>query len=150
MLAPIVGSSYFLRGTLIQIFYELSFSGHYDNRPLNIGSDAESELFQSITSRIQKQHRVLTRKKLENQMSYSGDYMNRIVKKYAGLSLQQYSLDLCMQSAAQMLRDSSKTTSEICEELHFTNKTYFYKHFKRIYGLTPKQYRVKYAGKHKD
>ena len=44
--------------------------------------------------------------------------------------------------AAEELLYSQKTINEIAEELHFSNKTHFYKLFKEKYGITPKEFRA--------
>ena len=46
-----------------------------------------------------------------------------------------------MQKAAQLLKDSDRSVGSICEELGYSNRTYFNRIFMQHYGLTPSEYR---------
>lgn len=144
LLYPTIGSSYLVKHTIILILKELSVRSHYHTIPLNVGTDAEAQLFNSISSLIKSQHGHLSRKELEDKLSYNGNYLNRIVKKYTGLSLHQYGMTFAIKEAAALLQHSDMYISGICNKLHFSNQTYFYKLFVKTYGMTPNQYRKKH------
>lgn len=40
------------------------------------------------------------------------------------------------------MQDSDLTITEICEKLQFTNRTYFYKAFEQVFGVTPNKFRL--------
>lgn len=140
-LYPEIGSTYMIRCLIIQILQELSNTSHYDTIPLNIGTDAETELFAAITALLQKNHGQMSRKELQATLSYNPDYMNRIVKKYSGLSLHQYAMTFCMSEAERLLRNTDMNISDICSKLGVSSQTQFYKLFAKTYGVTPKKYR---------
>lgn len=141
MMYPKIGSSYIIKSILIRILQELSIKSHYRTIPLNVGTDAEAHLFNSISSLVKSRHGHLSRKELENTISYNGNYLNRIVKKYTGLSLHQYGMTFAMREAAALLLNTDLTVADICSRLNFSNQTYFYKLFENNYGMTPKEYR---------
>lgn len=141
MVNPEIGSTYIIKCTLIQLLCELSNPSHYRIVPLNIGTDAETLLFNSIRTQIKIKHGHISRKELEETLSYNGTYMNRIVKKYSGSSLKQFALSIAMKEAVDMLQNTDMQITEICDTLQFTNQTYFYSSFQKIYGMTPKKYR---------
>ena len=74
-------------------------------------------------------------------LNYNGTYLGKIVKKYTGQSLFDYSMNFTMEYAAKLLRETKKSVSEIASELKFNNRTHFYKIFNSYYEVTPKAYR---------
>ena len=46
-----------------------------------------------------------------------------------------------MQKAASLLAITQKSVDEIAAETGFANLSHFYRQFKKIYGMTPMQYR---------
>ena len=144
MANPAVGSTYIVKSILMQILCELSNSSHYHIVPLNLGTDAETALFQAIRNQIQSHHGHISREELEAALSYSGSYLNRIVKKHSGYSIKQLALSISLKEAADLLQSTDMPVNEICDTLHFSNQTYFYSSFQKRYGTTPKKYREDY------
>lgn len=144
MTSPSIGSTYIMKCILMQILCELSDSSHYHITPLNLGTDAEIVLFQAIRNQIQNHHGHISRQELETTLSYSGSYLNRIVKKYSGYSIKQYALSVSLKEAVDLLQNTDMPINEICNTLHFSNLTYFYSSFQKKYGTTPKKYRENY------
>lgn len=140
-LNPQIGSTYAIKGSILRIFYELSNPNHYQTVPLNIGTDREAQLFDSITSLMKSRYGRLSRTELENTLGYNGSYLNRIVKKYTGMSLFQYGMVFCMEEAENLLTHTQMRITDICEVLQFSNLTHFYKLFQETHRMTPKEYR---------
>ncbi|SCP98830.1 AraC family transcriptional regulator [Anaerobium acetethylicum] len=141
---PVIGSTYIIKGLIIQILCELSDSSKYQIIPLNIGTDSEIVLFNAIREQIQKSCGHISRKELEDNLSYSGSYLNRIIRKYSGYSLKQFALSVSLNKAVDLLQNTNMSINEICDYLQFSNQTYFYSSFQKKYGLTPKKYRENY------
>ncbi|MCQ2500110.1 MAG: AraC family transcriptional regulator [Lachnospiraceae bacterium] len=144
MVHPEIGSTYNVKRILIQILFELSDSSHYRIVPLNIGTDQEITIFQNIRAQIEIHHGRISRQELEAALSYSGSYLNRIVKKYTGYSIKQFALAVSLKEAVDRLQNSDMSINEICNSLGFSNLTYFYNAFQQKYGTTPKKYRENY------
>lgn len=83
----------------------------------------------------------MSRSELERLLNYSGDYLNRIVNKYAGMCLYDYGMTFCLKKAAKYLTETNESIGAIANRLQFTNRTHFYSLFKEKYGVTPKEYR---------
>ena len=109
---------------------------------MNLEQTADALVFARISHFIEEKYGRISRDELSGLLNYSGDYINRIVHKFTGLCLFDYSMNFCMKKAAEELLYSQKTINEIAEELHFSNKTHFYKLFKEKYGITPKEFRA--------
>lgn len=111
--------------------------------PVRCKKNADQILFERITEVMRKTHGRATRKQLEGELLYSGDYLNKIVKRHTDMSISQYGNVFVMEYSAWLLANTTKSVSDICEELLFSNRTTFYKLFKETYGMTPKEYREK-------
>lgn len=80
---------------------------------------------------------------LAKEVGISKEYMLKLFRKEEGKSIQEYILEVKMQAAANMLRYSECKVSEISEYLAFKSLSYFSREFKRLYGMSPKEYRNK-------
>ena len=68
-------------------------------------------------------------------------YLCHIFKEVTGLTLREY-LNLCrIRQAQKLLRESSRSVTEISEEIGYDSVNYFGKVFKEYMGITPLQYR---------
>lgn len=105
-------------------------------------SGSNEELLLNKTGRIlEERHGLISRKELEHLLNYNGDYVNRIVKKYTGMTLSEYGLAFKLKEALHLLLNSDKSISSITNNLGFSNRSYFYRVFRQRYGMTPKEYR---------
>ena len=71
-------------------------------------------------------------------------YFRRLFKKTMGTSPSRYRMNLRLARAAEYLRYSDISVSEIAELLGFTDTSYFIKIFREKYSLTPLKYREKF------
>lgn len=143
---PRLGSTYVIKGMLLELFSYLSDSEHFHLTPIHVESDNDFLLFSHISHLLEDTSGRITRSELEQALNYSGNYINTIVKKYTNLCLFDYGQSFCMKKAASLLLNSDSSILEIMEELHFTNTTHFYKCFKEHYHMTPKQFRLAKKG----
>ncbi len=141
LIQPKVGSTFDLKSILLEIFYDLLDGCLYQTVPINIGSNFEAEIFDKITAHMTRTNGRISRSELAEKINYDGNYLNKIVKKYTGLSVFGYGTSICMKKACQLLLETDLTVSHISEQLGFTNRTHFYKLFEKQYGVTPNEYR---------
>lgn len=116
----------------------------YHTNPVAIGTEAENHLYTEITHIMELTSGRATRAQLEEELHYSGTYLNRIVKKYTGLSIFDYGMTFCMKNAAALLTGTELSIAEIASRLQFGNRSNFYKQFTGFYHMTPAQYREKH------
>lgn len=86
----------------------------------------------------------INRSSLSAKLNYSGNYINHVIQKYTGLSTFEYGVSFTMQKAAWELTNTTKTISNIIQELGFSDRTHFYKQFEKEFGTTPRNYRIKF------
>lgn len=141
LLFPRFGSSNIVRGIIGQFFQYISAEDQYHYALVTPYKNSDFLLFTQINNLIEKSHGKISRAELETVLNYSGDYMNRIVKKYTNMNLFHYCVTFRLKEAETLLISTNKPITQIAAELDFTNRTHFYTLFKQQYGATPKEYR---------
>ncbi|HAL74741.1 MAG TPA: AraC family transcriptional regulator, partial [Clostridiales bacterium] len=74
-------------------------------------------------------------------LKYSGSHISAIARKFSGMTLFDYRMTFCMEEAATLLTQTSKSIAEIAGDLNFSNRTHFYRQFKKRFQVTPHEYR---------
>lgn len=128
----------------VKFFQLLECNKVYDTRPVSIGTEEEERIYAAVEERMKACAGCVARGMLEEELHYSAAHINRIVKKYTGLSLYQYGMTFRMKRAAEWLTGTKKTVGEIAAELGFENRSNFYHQFEKVYHMTPAAYRKKW------
>ena len=140
-LSPQIGSSITVKQLILKLFLFLLNPDYFNTSPIRIGSDAEYTIYTQIVNAMIDNHGRISRNELAKELNYSGAYLNEISKKYSGLSLFDFSMTFCMKEAARLLSNSDMNIVDIGNHLGFSNRTHFYKIFKKTYHVTPAEYR---------
>ncbi len=145
MMNPHFGSQDLVQGALCSILDYLSDPSCYHCTRTALAHNSDFLIFARAEHIIRANHGCVSRADLSESLSYSGDYINRIVNKYAHMSLSEYCLKSKLSYAASLLETEHMTISEVSAAAGFSNRTYFYRAFERQYGLSPRAYTA--AGK---
>lgn len=86
-------------------------------------------------------HYQITLNDLAKRCNLTTQYLSSLFKKETGTTLTKYILKEKLETAKQMLTYSELSLAEISQCLAFCSHSNFTEHFRRSYGLTPKQYR---------
>ncbi len=140
-LSPGYGTTYTIKGLLCSLLSKLSDSAYYHCTQIQLDLNADYLIFSRIGHLLEECDGRMSRKELEETLHYSGDYINRIVKKYTHMCLHDYSMSFCIKKAAVLLATTDESITAISLQLQFSNRTQFYKLFEEAYGMTPKEYR---------
>ena len=73
------------------------------------------------------------------------DYLSRLFKKHAHISVSRY-ITLQKTATAQSLLREGYTVAQVQEKLGFSSYAYFFKTFQKNTGLSPSKYREQYLG----
>lgn len=146
IIMPGYGASFRLLELLSRLIGVLGDPEYYNGEHVTAQSNVESLVFSRIERILSERHGRITNAQLAELLSYNGSYLGRIVKKYTGKSLFDYSMTFTMEYFRSQLLTTRKTTAEIAAELHFTNLTHLYGLFKKHFGTTPKEYRKLHGG----
>lgn len=83
----------------------------------------------------------LSLKKIASDHHISAEYMSRAFKKEVGQTITDHIAQLRTQKAAELLKTSKLSISEIAAFVGYPDSNYFVKVFKKRYGVTPSSYR---------
>lgn len=141
IISPYYGATYRLQDLFFQLIDILCNPQYYNTVHVTTKSSMDSLLFSRIDQLLEERHGRISNKELVQLLNYNGSYLGKVVKKYTGQSLFNYSMTFTMEYASKLLRDTEKSVSVIASELKFSNRTHFYKIFEAYYQMTPKEYR---------
>ncbi|WP_287022346.1 helix-turn-helix domain-containing protein [Cohnella sp.] len=83
----------------------------------------------------------LSREELASYVYLNPAYLSRLFRKETGMVLTEYILREKMRRASELLLASDRSISEIAESLGYGNFSYFARLFRKVYGVTPHEYR---------
>lgn len=136
------GYTHLIKGQICNLFSILGNADNYNITKIDLSKNNESVIFTRITQLFENTNGRISRSELSDILNYNGIYLNSIVKKFTGMSTFEYGMTYCLAKAANLLIETDQSIAEITAELHFTNRTHFYKLFRKQYGITPKEYRL--------
>lgn len=79
-------------------------------------------------------------KKLAEYVHLNPSYLSRLYKNYTNINIQRYKINLKIEKSKEMLMQGYNI-SYIVEKIGFFSESHFFKTFKKITGMTPKQYK---------
>lgn len=92
----------------------------------------------------QNLNKKLTRDDLSEYVHLNESYLSRLFHKETGMPLSDYILQERMKKARELISETDKPIYGIANELCYDNFSYFAKMFKKVYNLTPQEYRKRY------
>lgn len=78
---------------------------------------------------------------IAQHFSISTSHLSRIFKEHVGITLVEYLNVRRVEESQYFLRHTNKSISNISEQFHFCNQSYYTRIFKKYVGLTPKHFR---------
>lgn len=94
-----------------------------------------------MINKIQTSYQTITLSQISKELGFHPDYLSRCLKKSTGLSFKDYLLQVRLDHAVNLLKNSSLSINEISITVGYQNETYFYKKFKEKFKCTPAEYR---------
>ena len=79
---------------------------------------------------------------IEKELGISSSQFYRKIKYIYGFSPGDLIRTVRLKHAASLLRKNTLTVSEVCYQSGFNNRSYFYREFKKMYNITPKNYQL--------
>ena len=84
---------------------------------------------------------------MAEHVGLSAGYFSVLFHRETGLAFSDYVMRQRIETAGNMLRYSDYSSTEISEILAFSSQSYFIRCFRKVYGMTPSEYRRKSFGK---
>ena len=86
-------------------------------------------------------HEKLEMNEIAQKCHYHPAYFSRSFREYTGMSFTEYLKKTRIDRAAQLLANTGLQVTDVCNEVGYSDKTKFFKHFREIVGQTPLAYR---------
>lgn len=128
-----------LENSLAQMLYTLRYlievyESKFDTQTISLCNNAKKYILANFNMEI---HFEI----LANNIGYSYGRFRHIFVEVVGMGLKAYQQGIRMNNAKKMLTETSRTVQEIARRCGYDNPVCFMNYFKRIMGMTPKQYR---------
>lgn len=78
---------------------------------------------------------------IAQRFAISTSHLSRIFREHTGITLVEYLNIRKVEESQYFLRHTSKSISDISDQFHFCNQSYFTRIFKKYTSVTPKQFR---------
>jgi len=121
----------------------LSYALYWKRQYITTISDMSSnrDKLPDIIQYIYEHYNDISLASISRQFNISEGYMSRYIRRETGYTLSNLLREYRMSRAAIMLRETSCSVEEIMFKVGYTDISYFYRVFKKKYGMTPNQYR---------
>ena len=86
----------------------------------------------------------LSVRELANMVYISSDHLTRSFKKKYGKTISEYILEKRMNLAGELLKRQDLTITMVSDSVGYGNYSYFTEQFKKVYGMTPREYQKRY------
>lgn len=84
---------------------------------------------------------AITTDALSKELGMNRTYLCKLFTEETGLTVNQYVTQVKMEEAKRLIDVTKKTFSEIAEYLGYSSQSYFQKTFKKVWNMTPGEYR---------
>ena len=82
-----------------------------------------------------------------DKMNMTAKYMSTVVKLVSGKSASKWIDEYVVLHAKALLSSTTKSINEVCYEMGFSSLSFFGRYFKRVTGLSPREYRYQIFSK---
>lgn len=100
---------------------------------------------QAVISLIQRDlSRKVTLSEMAQAVNLSAEHLRRLFKSEIGMTPIQYQKKLRLLEARRLLESTFLNVQEIMVRVGLSDDSHFVRDFKKLYGLTPAQYRARH------
>ena len=139
-----LGAAYFRQGLLLRLLAILENHHAFKLKQFYINSNKENYLINQMLSFIEKNYGAISRKEVSAFLHYNDEYLNRLLKKHCGKTINAYAREIRLDRAKELLLTTKLSIAEIAQLLHFSSENYFYHFFAKEAHCSPNQFRQKY------
>ncbi|MBN2039338.1 MAG: helix-turn-helix domain-containing protein [Spirochaetes bacterium] len=143
----IFGIAKMMRSRFLELYGSSEVSQGGSTGRKSITSDARKKLDEALAYLQENFTDDISREGLAAALNISPDYLGRLFKQYIGKTMNEYINELRINRAADLLRRSNKSVTEIAFESGFESLATFYRVFQKITGMTPTAFQEKQSGK---
>ncbi len=104
-------------------------------------TDGREERLVEIISYIQQHYEDITLDALSDKFHLSKPYLSKYIREKAGMTFQEAVKQERMKRACTLLKETTQSVEAVAEKAGYDNVEHFNRLFKKLYGMTPLQYR---------
>jgi CheY-like chemotaxis protein len=126
--------------------YEFYLSSLPSDAKLPTGrvSAQEQKFLRTIQEYVSENlHRAITLDDLAEAVCLSSSSLYKKMKEYADISPMEYVMKVRLHRAVELLKDDSVSVQDVAMAVGFNTHSFFSECFKREFGMTPRQWRLK-------
>lgn len=106
-----------------------------------------NEHLSEILIYIQNNYKTVTLEDLSKKFNFAVAHLSRLIKQHTGHNFKEMIQALKLNKAIELLATSELKIQDISEIVGYENTTHFIRTFKKVYGMSPNQYRVNILNK---
>ncbi len=113
------------------------------NMPETQAGDAAHAIYDRFIALVNahcREHRQLDY--YADRICITGRHLGTVVRQVSGVTAKEWIDRAVVLAAKVMLRHGDRSVSQIADDLHFANTSFFCKYFRRVCGCTPQEYRA--------
>ena len=102
----------------------------------------QDERYIAMTNYIQANYQTVTLTDMAREFHLSEPYISKYIKEKSGKTFGDIVTNIKMKKARTLLRNSNQTVEAVSQAAGYQNVEHFSRQFKKIYGITPLEYRT--------
>lgn len=136
---------FFLKGLVLELFYYLCQDGYRKRENvLTINHQKNNERLRGVIQYVERHYmEPITQSDTARQFYFTKEYFSRFFKKSTGVNFKEYLTRYRIIKSRQELLNTDHSILEIALNNGFSEERRLINSFKKIYGITPLQYRKK-------
>ena len=128
---------------IMHLFYTImaELINVYEDDLTKGGSYSHNSIVIPMLRYMERNFRTCTQESVADFFHISPNYVTRLLKKYTGMTYIQLIQAQKLQTAANLLKQTTLPVTEIAQRAGYENVTFFYKKFQEKYHCQPGEYR---------
>ncbi len=133
--------AYSLKTTFGKIAFVEEVIGGLLEETIRMGSGSCTELVKGTLDRLEAGYsKEMSLEEIAGELGVTPQYLSKIFKQETGHTFKEHLIDLRISEARRLLRETSLSAREISYSVGYDDPNYFVRLFKKITGMTPKEY----------
>ncbi len=118
---------------------------HHKTAENNITTDKHLFTIKNALNLLHHANQQIVVKDLAEQCGYSEFYLMKLFKKFTGFACIDYAINFKLTQIAWEICTTNEDFCKIAQKYGFSNVSYFNRQFKKLFTLTPKQFKKAFA-----
>jgi YesN/AraC family two-component response regulator len=117
---------------------------HLENLSHNSSMDYKETIVQAVLGYINSDCKNASLMRIAEDTHQSMTTLSKLIKQKTGYTFKELLQGKRFQMAVHLLHDTKLSIEEIALDVGYENQSYFFRQFKKRYGMTPHKYRKEY------